>query len=41
MCAMRLWDVVRGQELGGQSYAVVPADVRLAAHRVADFKNEN
>lgn len=37
---VRLWDVVRGQELGGQSYAVVPADVRLAAHRVADFVYE-
>lgn len=33
----RLWDVVRGQDLGGQSYAVVTADLRLAAHRVADF----
>ena len=37
---VRLWDVVRGQELGGQSYAVTPADVRLAAHRVADFVYE-
>ncbi|MEI8031446.1 MAG: Tol-Pal system beta propeller repeat protein TolB [Comamonadaceae bacterium] len=33
----RLWDVVRGQDLGGQSYAVTPADLRLAAHRIADF----
>ena len=33
----RLWDVVRGQDLGGQSYAVTQADLRLAAHRVADF----
>ena len=33
----RLWDVVRNQDLGGQSYAVVTADLRLAAHRVADF----
>jgi TolB protein len=33
----RLWDVVRGQDLGGQSYAVVAADLRLAAHRIADF----
>jgi len=32
----RLWDVVRGQDLGGQSYAVVSADLRLAAHRIAD-----
>ncbi len=33
----RLWDVVRGQDLGGQSYAVIPGDLRLAAHRIADF----
>ena len=33
----RLWDGVRGQDLGGQSYAVTQADLRLAAHRVADF----
>lgn len=33
----RLWDVVRGQDLGGQSYIVVQADLRLVAHRIADF----
>ena len=33
----RLWDVVRGQDLGGQSYAVAQADLRLSAHRIADF----
>ncbi|MGP1630224.1 MAG: Tol-Pal system beta propeller repeat protein TolB [Giesbergeria sp.] len=33
----RLWDVVRGQDLGGQSYVVVQADLRLVAHRIADF----
>ena len=33
----RLWDVVRGQDLGGQSYAVTAGDLRLAAHRVSDF----
>jgi TolB protein len=33
----RLWDVVRGQDLGGQSYAVPTGDLRLAAHRIADF----
>jgi TolB protein len=33
----RLWDVVKGQDLGGQSYAVAAGDLRLAAHRVADF----
>jgi TolB protein len=32
----RLWDVVRGQDLGGQSYAVTQGDLRLAAHRIAD-----
>ena len=36
----RLWDVVRGQDLGGQSFAVSQADLRLAAHRVADFVYE-
>jgi TolB protein len=36
----RLWDVVRGQDLGGQSYAVTQADLRLAAHRVADLVYE-
>ena len=33
----RLWDVVRGQDLGGQSFAVAAADLRLASHRIADF----
>ncbi|HSV53961.1 MAG TPA: Tol-Pal system beta propeller repeat protein TolB [Burkholderiaceae bacterium] len=33
----RLWDVVRGQDLGGQSYTVTQGDLRLAAHRIADF----
>jgi TolB protein len=33
----RLWDVVRGQDLGGQSYAVTTGDLRLASHRIADF----
>lgn len=36
----RLWDVVKGQDLGGQSYAVTPADARLAAHRVSDYVYE-
>lgn len=36
----RLWDVVRGQDLGGQSYVVTQADLRLAAHRIADFVYE-
>lgn len=33
----RLWDVVRGQDLGGLSYPVTQGDLRLAAHRIADF----
>jgi TolB protein len=36
----RLWDAVRAQELGAQSYAVVTGDLRLAAHRIADFVYE-
>jgi TolB protein len=36
----RLWDVVKGQDLGGQSFAVNTADARLAAHRVADYVYE-
>ncbi len=32
----KLWDAVRSQDLGGQSLAVPLADMRLAAHRVAD-----
>ena len=32
----RLWDVVKGQSLLGQSMAVATPDLRLAAHRVAD-----
>jgi len=37
---MRLWDVVRGQDLGGQSFAVQSDDLRLVAHRLADFVYE-
>ena len=33
----RLWDVVRGQDLGGQSYTVPQGDLRLASHRIADY----
>ncbi len=33
----RLWDVVRGMDLGGQSYTVPVGDLRLSAHRIADF----
>jgi TolB protein len=33
----KLWDVVKGANLGGQAAAVDPADLRLAAHRIADY----
>ncbi len=33
----KLWDVVKGSEIGGQASAVDPADLRLAAHRIADY----
>lgn len=36
----RLWDVVRGEDLGGQSYIVTQGDLRLVAHRVADYVYE-
>lgn len=36
----RLWDVVKSQDLGGQGFAVSPADLRLVAHRIADFVYE-
>ncbi|MBX3620375.1 MAG: Tol-Pal system protein TolB [Rhizobacter sp.] len=32
----KLWDVVKGQQLAGESIVSMPADLRLAAHRVAD-----
>ncbi len=38
---MQLWDVVRGQPLGSPiSKAVVQADLRLAAHEIADYVYE-
>ena len=36
----KLWDVVKGSEIGGLSNAVDAADLRLAAHRIADFVYE-
>lgn len=33
----RLWDVVKAQDLGGQGFVVVQADLRLVAHRIADY----
>lgn len=32
----RVWDAVKAQDLGGASFVVVTADLRLAAHRMAD-----
>jgi TolB protein len=37
---VRLWDAVAGKDLGAQSFAVAAADLRLAAHRIADFVYE-
>jgi TolB protein len=37
---LRLWDMVRGQDMGGQSYTVSKADLRLSAHRISDFVYE-
>ncbi len=36
----RVWDVVRLQDLGGISLPTRPADLRLAAHRIADYVYE-
>ena len=36
----KLWDVVKGDELLGQALAVPAADLRLAAHRIADVVYE-
>lgn len=33
----RLWDIVRGQDLGGLSYPVSSQDLRYAAHRISDY----
>ena len=33
----RLWDVVKAQDLGGQGFVVVQGDLRLVAHRIADY----
>ena len=33
----KAWDVVKGEELLGQALAVPAADLRLAAHRIADL----
>lgn len=36
----RLWDLVSGKDLGGQSHVVAAADLRLVAHRIADHVYE-
>ncbi|MCE9660740.1 MAG: Tol-Pal system beta propeller repeat protein TolB [Burkholderiales bacterium] len=36
----KLWDVVKGADLGGQSDPVEAAELRLASHRIADFVYE-
>ena len=33
----RLWDVVKGESLAADGFVVVAADLRLAAHRIADM----
>jgi len=33
----RLWDLIKAQDLGGASYAVVAPDLRRAAHQISDF----
>jgi TolB protein len=37
---MSLWDVVRGQSLGGLNFVATAAELRYVAHRVADFVYE-
>jgi TolB protein len=32
----RIWDTLKGKDVGGQSLVVPAADLRLAAHRIAD-----
>ena len=33
----RLWDVVRGKDIGRDGHVVVKGDLRLAAHHISDF----
>ncbi len=37
---MHLWDTVRGQDLGSQSYGAIQADLRVAAHQISDYVYE-
>ena len=32
----RLWDAIKGQDLGGQSFLLVASDLRLVSHKIAD-----
>jgi TolB protein len=36
----RLWDVARNDNMGGQGYTVASADMRMAAHKIADYVYE-
>jgi TolB protein len=36
----RLWDVVKGAELAGQTFAINSVDARMAAHKIADLIHE-
>ena len=36
----RLWDVARNENMGGVGYSVAPADMRMAAHKIADYVYE-
>jgi TolB protein len=33
----RLWDVVRGVDLGSEGFTVMPSDLRLVSHKIADY----
>jgi TolB protein len=37
---LRLWDTVRGLDLGGQSFNVTQAELRLSAHHISDYVYE-
>lgn len=36
----RLWDVVRGVDLGSVGFTVMPSDLRLVSHKIADYAFE-
>jgi TolB protein len=33
----RLWDAVHSKDMGGQSYVISASDLRIVAHKIADF----